>query len=63
MYSAISGYAEVKNHNSDFITFDMKISSYRTAQRNDKNYHWNVQRPITSIIGKSVMVLEFCTAY
>ena len=39
MYSAISGYAEVKNHNSDFTTFDMKISSYRTAQRNDKNNH------------------------
>ena len=36
MYGTISGYAEVNNHISDFTTFDMKISSYRTTQRNDK---------------------------
>ena len=39
MYGTICGYAEVKNNNSDFTTFDMKISSYRTVQRNDKNKH------------------------
>ena len=63
MDCAISGYVEVKNHNSDFTSFDMKISSYRTAQRNDKNNQYNVQRPITSIVGKSIMVFEFCTSY